>query len=185
MLRCHGLCQVLLVHTSIADEPIGRHFRISHALTQRNTRVWGLDFYAFGASDRYPEMNESAAANPSLCRAAEASEQIAAAVRFFLNQEGAFNDIIHAWHGDLGYDPARVATPVALIRGEWDGVIPDEDARWLFDAFTAAPVKRDIKIGRATRLMHLEAMRHALYRESIGFLMAGDRTPVPPLGGRT
>src|SRR5258708_2329834 len=80
---------------------------------------------------------------------------------------GPFNDIIHAWHGDLGYDPALVQAPVAIIRGEWDGVIPDEDARWLFDAFKASPLKRDIKIGRATHLMHLEAMRYALYRESI------------------
>jgi hypothetical protein len=57
-------------------------------------------------------------------------------------------------------------------------VIPDEDARWLFDAFTAAPIKRDIKIGRATHLMHLEAMRYALYRESTSFLLGGDRAPM-------
>src|SRR5262249_23631424 len=87
---------------------------------------------------------------------------------------GPFTDIAQAWHGELGYDPARVQAPVAIIRGEWDGLIPDADARWLFDALTAAPLKRDIKIGRATHLMHLEAMRHALYRESIAFLAAGD-----------
>jgi hypothetical protein len=40
---------------------------------------------------------------------------------------------------------------------------------------TAAPVKRDIKIARATHLMHLEGMRYALYRESISFLLGGDR----------
>jgi len=49
----------------------------------------------------------------------------------------------------------------------------DEDARWLFDAFSQSPVKRDIKIGRGTHLMHLEAIRLALWRESINFL-AGD-----------
>ena len=91
---------------------------------------------------------------------------------------GPFNDIIHAWHGELAYDPAFVQAPVAIIRGEWDGVIPDEDARWLFDAFTAASIKRDIKISRATHLMHLEAMRYALYRESIGFLLGGDHAPI-------
>ena len=64
--------------------------------------------------------------------------------------------------------------PVAIIRGEWDGLINDEDARWLFDAFTASPIKRDIKISRGTHLLHLEAMRYALYRESIAFLMADD-----------
>jgi pimeloyl-ACP methyl ester carboxylesterase len=70
-----------------------------------------------------------------------------------------------------------VTAPVAIIRGEWDGLIPDEDARWLFDAFSASPMKRDIKISRATHLMHLEAMRFALYRESIAFLTADDQGP--------
>jgi len=62
---------------------------------------------------------------------------------------GPFTDILHAWHGDLAYDPALVRAPVAIIRGEWDGLIPDEDARWLFDAFAASPIKRDVKINRA------------------------------------
>jgi hypothetical protein len=47
---------------------------------------------------------------------------------------------------------------------------------WLFDAFTASPIKRDIKISRAT---HLVTMRYALYRESIAFLMADDQLSVP------
>lgn len=85
---------------------------------------------------------------------------------------GPFNDILRAWHGDLAYDPAVVQAPTAIIRGEWDGLIPDADARWLFDALRGAPEKRDIKISHATHLMHLESMRHALYRESIAFLTA-------------
>jgi pimeloyl-ACP methyl ester carboxylesterase len=88
---------------------------------------------------------------------------------------GPFNDILRAWHGDLAYDPAQVQAPVAIIRGEWDGLVPDDDARWLFDAFSASPIKRDIKISRGTHLMHLEEMRLALYRESISFLMADDQ----------
>jgi pimeloyl-ACP methyl ester carboxylesterase len=95
---------------------------------------------------------------------------------------GPFTDILHAWHGDLAYDPALVQAPIAIIRGEWDGLISDEDARWLFDAFTASPNKRDIKISRATHLMHLEAMRYALYRESIAFLSADDEASVLPPG---
>src|SRR2546425_517698 len=83
---------------------------------------------------------------------------------------GPFNDILRAWHGVLGYEPALVKAPVALIRGEWDGVIPDEDARWLFAAFAASPNKRDVKICRGTHLVHLEAMRPALYRETNAFL---------------
>jgi hypothetical protein len=39
---------------------------------------------------------------------------------------------------------------------------------------TAAPVRRDIKIGDATHLMHLERARLALHRETATFLAAGD-----------
>jgi pimeloyl-ACP methyl ester carboxylesterase len=88
---------------------------------------------------------------------------------------GPFLDILTAWHGRLAYDPALVQAPVAIVRGAWDGLIPDEDARWLFDALRGAPVKRDIKIDRATHLMHLEAMRFALYHESISFLLGDDQ----------
>jgi pimeloyl-ACP methyl ester carboxylesterase len=92
---------------------------------------------------------------------------------------GPFSEIIRAWHGQLGYDPGNVRVPIAIIRGEWDGLIPDEDARWLFDAFSQAPIKRDIKISRGTHLMHLEAMRLSLWRESINFLAGEDVAPVP------
>jgi hypothetical protein len=70
-----------------------------------------------------------------------------------------------------------VRAPVAIIRGQWDSYCTDADARWLFDSFAASPVKRDIKIGRATHLMHLEAMRFALYRESTAFLKGDDVAP--------
>jgi pimeloyl-ACP methyl ester carboxylesterase len=83
---------------------------------------------------------------------------------------GAFQDIYDAWAGDLAYDPGLVRAPTAIIRGEWDNYSDDADARWLFGALQASPDKRDIKIGRGTHLMHLEAMRGALHRESIAFL---------------
>jgi pimeloyl-ACP methyl ester carboxylesterase len=86
---------------------------------------------------------------------------------------GAFQDIFDTWAGELPYDPAGVRAPVAIIRGEWDAYCTDADARWLFDALAGSPNKRDIKVSRGTHLMHLEAMRYALYRESIAFL-AGD-----------
>jgi pimeloyl-ACP methyl ester carboxylesterase len=92
---------------------------------------------------------------------------------------GPFSEIIKAWHGQLGYDPSQVRAPVAIIRGEWDGLISDDDARWLFNAFTQVPAKRDIKIGRGTHLMHLEAMRPALWRESIDFLRGDDVAQIP------
>jgi pimeloyl-ACP methyl ester carboxylesterase len=90
---------------------------------------------------------------------------------------GAFQDIFDAWSGELAYDPALVRAPVAIIRGEWDSYCNDQDARWLFDAFASSPVKRDIKLSRGTHLMHLEASRFALYRESIAFLRGGDEAP--------
>ena len=93
---------------------------------------------------------------------------------------GPVDDILHAWHGDLGYDPGAVQAPTAIIRGEWDGLIPDEDARWLFEALTHSPDKRDVKISRGTHLMHLEKMRHALYRETIAFLLAADEAGSTP-----
>jgi pimeloyl-ACP methyl ester carboxylesterase len=90
---------------------------------------------------------------------------------------GPFSEIIKAWHGKLAYDPALVRAPIAIIRGEWDSLMRDDDARWLFDAFTGSQHKRDIKIGRGTHLMHLERMRLALWQESIGFLRGEDAAP--------
>jgi pimeloyl-ACP methyl ester carboxylesterase len=250
--------------------------------------VWGLDFYGFGHSDRYPEMNQPAADNPPLCVAEDAAEQLRAAVRFILGHQnieklsliahswgsmaagrfagahsalverlvlfapiarrgprryesppsfpawrivttedqwnrfvedvpaheppvlsrvhfedwskryldsdpesrsrdpsgvktplGPFSEIIKAWHGQFAYDPALVQAPVAIIRGEWDGLMPDDDANWLFNALKQSPVKRDIKLGRGTHLMHLEAMRPALWRESINFLHGNDTATIP------
>jgi pimeloyl-ACP methyl ester carboxylesterase len=87
---------------------------------------------------------------------------------------GPWFDIARAWAGELGYDPSRIRAPVAIIRGEWDSMCNDADAAWLFAAFAASPVRRDIKISRGTHLMHLEASRHALYRETAAFLAGGD-----------
>jgi pimeloyl-ACP methyl ester carboxylesterase len=89
---------------------------------------------------------------------------------------GAFQDIFDAWGGELAYDPGRIRAPVAIIRGEWDSLCTDEDAAWLMAALSASPIRRDIKIGRATHLMHLEENRRALYREAQTFLCGGDET---------
>jgi len=84
-------------------------------------------------------------------------------------------DIAEAWTGQLPYDPARITAPTLIVRGEWDVVTTDADARWLYDALVAAPVKRDVKIDRGTHVMHLEASRRQLYREVSCFLAADDR----------
>jgi pimeloyl-ACP methyl ester carboxylesterase len=92
---------------------------------------------------------------------------------------GPASDILKAWHGQLAYDPAEIRSPVAIIRGEWDRLTRDDDACWLFNAFRHAPVKRDIKIGRGTHLMHLETTRPALWRECVCFLQGDDLAPIP------
>jgi pimeloyl-ACP methyl ester carboxylesterase len=271
---------------SIAHRFDGKSWR--DALGEAGFDIWGLDFYGFGHSDRYPEMDQPAADNPPLCVAEDAAQQLEAAIRFILGHQdleklslishswgsmplglfagahpalvdrlvlfapiarrgprryevppsfpawrivtpqdqwnrfvedvpageppvlsrvhfeewsrryldsdpdsrsrdpagvktplGPFSEIIKAWHGQLAYDPALVRSPVAIIRGEWDGLMQDDDARRLFDAFTQSPIKRDIKISRATHLMHLETMRFALWQESINFLLANEPAPVP------
>jgi pimeloyl-ACP methyl ester carboxylesterase len=290
-----GQRPVLYVHgatfpsaVSIAHRFDGFSWR--DALNAAGFDVWALDFYGFGNSDRYEEMEKPPEMHGPLCNAQDAGEQVEAAARFILDHQGVsrlslvshswgsmpagrfagkhpamvdrwvlfgpvarrpprryelapsgpawrvitvedqwtrfvedvppgeppvlsrkhfdewaayyldsdngsrirnpagvkvpagpFNDILRAWHGELGYDPALVQAPVALIRGEWDGIVPDEDARWLFDAFKASAIKRDIKISRGTHLMHLEVMRAALYHEANAFLLGEDQVLSPHL----
>jgi pimeloyl-ACP methyl ester carboxylesterase len=98
---------------------------------------------------------------------------------------GPLADIMAAWQGQYPYDPSLVRAPVLIVRGEWDSVCTDDDARWLFDAFTSSPIRHDVKISGGTHLMHLEESRYALYRETINFLAAGDTPPAPrPTGPR-
>jgi pimeloyl-ACP methyl ester carboxylesterase len=87
---------------------------------------------------------------------------------------GAFQDIYDAWAGELAYDPALVRAPVAIIRGEWDGMSTEQDAKWLFDALKSSPIRRNVIISRGTHLMHLEESRYALYRETEAFLAGND-----------
>jgi hypothetical protein len=82
---------------------------------------------------------------------------------------GAFQDIYDAWAGELAYDPGKVHSR------RMGGMCTDVDARWLFDALSTSSIRRDIKVGRATHLMHLEENRFALYRETETFLLEDDR----------
>lgn len=82
---------------------------------------------------------------------------------------GPVADIAAAWAGRLGYDPAQLRTPVAMIRGEWDSLSTDADAAWLRGALTATTL-HDVVVKRGTHLMHFEQSRHALYAETNRFL---------------
>ncbi len=83
---------------------------------------------------------------------------------------GPAADISAAWSGRFPYDPSRVLCPVLIVRGEWDSLIPDEDAAWLYNAFTNAADKQDVKLARATHLAHLETGRVRLYATARAFL---------------
>lgn len=266
---------------SIAHRFDGTSWR--DALCEAGFDVWGLDFYGYGESDRYPEMDKPPFESPPLCAAQDAAEQLAAAVAFILDRQdieklsliahswgsmpaslfagmqpalvdrlvlfapigrrdaqsveatpdlsawrivtseeqwnrfiedvparepavlsrkhfdawsrlyldsdpesrtrnpasvkvpmGPASDIGKAWRGQLAYDPAKIRSPVAIIRGEWDSLLPDADAQWLFHSFSGSPSRRDIKIGRGTHLLHFEVMRLVLWRESINFLLHDD-----------
>jgi pimeloyl-ACP methyl ester carboxylesterase len=134
----------------VADVPAGE----APVLSRRHFDGWG---------ERYLDSDaESRARSP-------------AAVKI---PNGPAQDIADALNGAFGYDPGLVRCPVAIIRGEWDSLCTDDDARWLFGALRGAAVRRDVKISRGTHLMHLEASRFALYRETEAFLLGGDVAPV-------
>jgi hypothetical protein len=43
---------------------------------------------------------------------------------------GPVQEIVESFAGKLTYDPAAITAPVAIIRGEWDSLLTDSDARW-------------------------------------------------------
>jgi len=83
---------------------------------------------------------------------------------------GPTADIAEAWFGRLPYDPARIRAPTLIVRGDWDRVCDDRDARGLCAALTGSSQARVVTIPRATHLMHLETGRQALYDATNAFL---------------
>ncbi len=82
---------------------------------------------------------------------------------------GPVTDIHAMWSGEALYEPSRIVAPTLLVRGEWDSLCNDADAARLMDAL-GAQVKADVKIERATHLMHLEQQRGVLYDQVNRFL---------------
>ena len=73
-----------------------------------------------------------------------------------------------AWASYVGTsDTDGIERFTDVYRGEWDSMCTDADAAFLLNTL---PNSRDIKIPRATHLMHLEENRYALYREAEAFL---------------
>lgn len=84
---------------------------------------------------------------------------------------GPVADAMALWSGHELYDAARIKAPTLIVRGEWDSSSTDGDAAALMAALETT-VKADVKIARATHLMHLESQRTALYAAVADFLAA-------------
>lgn len=78
-------------------------------------------------------------------------------------------DIADAWSGRLPYDPRDLQCPVLCVRGEWDSLTTDADARWLLSRLKH-PAGADRKIAKGTHLMHLEHSREDLFAAAGDFL---------------
>lgn len=83
---------------------------------------------------------------------------------------GPAADIAAAWSGRLGYNPAAVTVPVAIVRGEWDSLCTDQDAASLVASLGSRHDSIDVKLPRGTHLMHLEQGRSLLYDAANAFL---------------
>jgi alpha-beta hydrolase superfamily lysophospholipase len=79
-----------------------------------------------------------------------------------LTSYGPLADLAAFWSGQALYDATNIVAPTLIVRGEWDTVCTDADADRLMQQLGAA-VKDDVKLLRATHLMHLEQQRTALY----------------------
>ncbi|HTB88849.1 MAG TPA: alpha/beta fold hydrolase [Steroidobacteraceae bacterium] len=87
----HARPVVLILHgagvpvSGNPDFPLAGHSLMT-ALAEKGLDVWGLDYYGFGESDRYPEMSQSADSHAPLGRAEECADQVDA-VMSFLKQD--------------------------------------------------------------------------------------------------
>jgi pimeloyl-ACP methyl ester carboxylesterase len=82
---------------------------------------------------------------------------------------GPIADLTALWSGQTLYDASKIGAPTLLIRGAWDSLCTDADAQRTM-AQLGSIDKTDVKIERATHLMHLESQRTQLYSQVIQFL---------------
>jgi pimeloyl-ACP methyl ester carboxylesterase len=87
-----------------------------------------------------------------------------------MSPSGPIADVQAMWSGVYLYNAKRITPPTLLIRGEWDSVCNDADAGHLLSALGSAD-KTDVKIDRATHLMHLESQRTLLHNAVNTFLV--------------
>lgn len=82
-------------------------------------------------------------------------------------------DIGLLWSGKSIVDSRKILQPTLIVRGEWDHVTTDADAKRLFDALSGMRDKRDMKISGGNHWLHLQPRRQALWAEALSFLREG------------
>ena len=88
---------------------------------------------------------------------------------------GPSADIGMLWSGKSIVDSRDIRQPTLIVRGEWDHITTDADAKRLFDALSGTSDKRDIKISGGNHWLHLQPRRKALWAETLSFLREGGR----------
>ncbi len=84
---------------------------------------------------------------------------------------GPVADIGAAWSGHLAYDPKKIASPVRIIRGEWDSLSTVEDAAHLLAGLPPTLEASHVELARGTHLMHLEDGRGQVYAAASDWLV--------------
>ena len=82
---------------------------------------------------------------------------------------GPAADIGAMWSGQALYDPSLIVAPTLVVRGDWDSLCADADASSLLSGLGSKD-KADVKIARATHLMHLESQRILLHDHVNAFM---------------
>jgi len=83
---------------------------------------------------------------------------------------GPVADIGAAWSGHFAYDPAKITTPLLIVRGEWDRLSSAEDAERLLASLPPELESGRLDLAKGTHLMHLEDGRKRLYTATAEWL---------------
>ena len=83
---------------------------------------------------------------------------------------GALQDIDDLARGKSYYDASAITCRTLLIRGEWDALPADSDAKALMGQLRTAAVKQYVTVPKGTHVLHLEKNRQQLYNETLNFL---------------
>lgn len=83
---------------------------------------------------------------------------------------GAAADIQRIWSGEAVVDSGSIRQPTLIVRGEWDHITTDTDAKRLFEALSGTRDKRDVKISGGNHWLHLQPRREALWAEALSFM---------------